>query len=285
MNKYFFDIPEHYSKIENSKYSIISVPFDLTSTWQKGADKAPEALLEASKHVEIYDIETDYEAYKNGIFTHSKKLDVSSSEKMIESVNECVQSYINKNIFPITLGGEHSVAIGAVKAINSFYKDITVLQLDAHSDLRDKFEGSKFNHGCTMARIKEIIPIVQVGIRSMDVSEKNIIKGDRIFFAENIYNSLDWIKKVLPLLNNNVYITIDLDVFDPSIMPSTGTPEPGGLNWYTVLKFLKEVCFKKNLVGFDICELCPQTNKSSDFLAAKLIYKIITYHSYSKKNN
>lgn len=288
MHKYFFEIPEHYSKIENSKYSIISAPFDLTSTWLKGADKAPEALLEASKHVELYDIETDYEVYKDGIFTHNKKLDVSSSEKMIESVNQSTQFYLNKKIFPIILGGEHSVAIGAVKAINSFYKDlyyndITVLQLDAHSDLRDEYEGSKFNHGCTMARIKEILPIVQVGIRSMDISEKAVIKEGRIFFAEDIYNSMDWISKVISILKNNVYITIDLDVFDPSIIPSTGTPEPGGLDWYTVLKLLKEVCFKKNLVGFDICELCPDSNKSSDFLAAKLIYKIITYHSFCKK--
>jgi agmatinase len=283
LKDYFFDIPEYFSKKENSGYSIISVPFDLTSTWQKGADKAPKAILEASKQIETYDIETDYEAYKNGIYTDNKKLDISNSQKMINSVTESVSYYLENNKFPIILGGEHSVAIGAVKAVKSFYNDITVLQLDAHSDLRNEYYDSKYNHACTMARIKEISPIVQAGIRSMDVSEKKIIKEGRIFFAKDIYNSLDWINKVLSLLSKNVYITIDLDVFDPSIIPSTGTPEPGGLDWYTVLKLLKEVCLNKNLVGFDVCELCPGENKSSDFLAAKLIYKIITYHSYYKK--
>ena len=284
MQDYFFDIPEYFSKIENSKYSIISVPFDQTSTWQKGADKAPKAILEASKQIEIYDIETDYEAYKNRIYTHHKKLDVSDSEKMIDSVEKCILFYLNRNIFPIVIGGEHSVAIGAVKAISSYYNNITVLQLDAHTDLRDEYRNSKYNHACTMTRIKEFSSIVQVGIRSMDISEKRFIDKDRIFYAKDIYNSLNWIEKILSILTKNVYITIDLDVFDPSIVPSTGTPEPGGLDWYTVLKLLREICCKKNLVGFDVCELCPGINKSSDLLAAKLIYKIIGYHSYYKNN-
>ena len=284
MQDYFFDIPEYFSKIENSKYSIISVPFDLTSTWQKGADKAPDAILEASKQMEIYDIENDYEAYRNGIYTHDKILDISSSEKMINSVSESVLFYLDKNIFPIVIGGEHSVAIGAVKAMSSFYSNFTVLQLDAHSDLRDKYNNSKYNHACTMSRIKEITSIVQVGIRSMDLSEKKDIIEDRIFYAKDIYNSYNWMDNVLSILTENVYITIDLDVFDPSILPSTGTPEPGGLDWYKVLTLLKKICSNKNLIGFDICELCPDNNKSSDLLAAKLIYKIIGYHSYYKNN-
>jgi agmatinase len=283
LKDYFFDIPIRFSKIENSKYVIISVPFDKTSTWQKGADKAPKAILNASKQVELYDIENDYEVYKNGIYTDNSKINISNSEKMIDAVSKRVSFYYNKNKFSIILGGEHSIAIGAVKGIKSFYNDLTVLQLDAHSDLRDQYQGSKYNHACTMARIKEELPIVQVGIRSMDISEKKHVENNRIFYAKDIYNSFGWIEKAISLLTNNVYITIDLDIFDPSIMPSTGTPEPGGLDWYTVLKLLKEVCIKKNLVGFDICELCPCKNKSSDFLAAKLIYKIITYHSFYKK--
>lgn len=280
MLNYFFDIPEQFSRIENSEYVLISVPFDLTSTWQKGADKAPMAILEASKQIEIYDIENNYEAYKSGIHTHNVPLDISCSEKMIDSVEKCVLSYLNRKIFPVVIGGEHSVAIGSVRAVNSFYNDITVLQLDAHADLRDEYKTSKYNHACTMTRINEITSIVQVGIRSMDISEKKNIKTNNIFYANDIYNSYDWIKNVLSVLTKNVYITFDLDVFDPSIMPSTGTPEPGGLDWYLVLKLLKEVCLNKNLVGFDVCELCPGINKSPDLLTAKLIYKIIGYHSY-----
>ena len=165
-------------------------------------------------------------------------------------------------------------------AFAKFYKDITFLQLDAHSDLRDEYEGSKYNHACAMARIKENGPIVQVGIRSMDKSEKSNMDKKRVFFSHDIQNNNSWIKKVLKLLTKNVYITIDLDVFDPGIMPSTGTPEPGGLGWYKVIDLLKEVCKIKNLVGFDVNEMMPGKNKAPDFLAAKLIYKLIGLHSY-----
>jgi agmatinase len=150
--------------------------------------------------------------------------------------------------------------------------------LDAHSDLREEYNGSKYNHACVMARIKELCPVVQVGIRSMDYSEKKSMDTSRVFFAEDIHNNTDWIKKVISKLSENVYITIDLDVFDPSIMPSTGTPEPGGLSWYDVLALLKAVAAKKNIVGFDVVELCPsEENKAPDFLAAKLIYKLLSY--------
>jgi agmatinase len=152
------------------------------------------------------------------------------------------------------------------------------LQFDAHSDLRDEYEGSKYNHACVMARIRELCPIVQVGIRSMDISEKPALVEDRVFFAHDIHDSLAWIDQVVAKLTEQVYITIDLDAFDPSIMPSTGTPEPGGLRWYEVLTLLKTVCRRRTVVGFDIVELCPvETNWAPDFLAAKLIYKILSY--------
>jgi agmatinase len=183
----------------------------------------------------------------------------------------------------VVVGGEHSVSIGPVKAQVDNNKDVTVLQLDAHCDLRDEYNGSKYNHACVMARVRELAPILQVGIRSMDSSEKQLMDKARIFFAKDIYNNRDWIDKVIQKLSDNVYITIDLDVFDPSVMPSTGTPEPGGLLWYDVLALLKAVCDKKNVVGFDVVELCPNdsnssaTGKAPDFLAAKLIYKLLSY--------
>ncbi|MHC5143458.1 MAG: arginase family protein, partial [Planctomycetota bacterium] len=177
-------------------------------------------------------------------------------------------------------GGEHSVSIGAFEAMASQYDNLTILQLDAHADLRDEYEGSTHNHACVMARAKEHAPIVQVGIRSMDVCEKANIDTSRAFFAHDICGWLtaDWIERVVPLLTGNVYLTIDLDVFDPSIMAATGTPEPGGLRWYDVIALIRAVCSQRNLVGFDIVELCPREHLwSCDFLAAKLLYKTLTY--------
>ena len=157
--------------------------------------------------------------------------------------------------------------------------DLTILQLDAHSDLRDTYEGSPCNHACVMARAKEVAPIVQVGIRSMDIAEKSAMDRRRVFFAHQIQgrSRFDWIKDVVALLTDNVYLTIDLDAFDPSVLPATGTPEPGGLGWYDAIELVKAVCEHKNLVGFDVVELCPHScHWGADFFAAKLIYKILT---------
>jgi len=274
----FGDLPEEYSSLNNSKVVIIPVPYDRTSTWLKGADKGPEAIIQASANMELYDTETDSEVYKKGIFTDTNIKLQDQPANMIEQVKLRVSSYIEKGKFAVVIGGEHSVSIGSVKAYVENNKDVTVLQLDAHCDLRDEYNGSKYNHGCVMARVRELAPIVQVGIRSIDFSEKQFMNRNNVFFAKDIYNNRDWISKVVAKLSDKVYITIDLDVFDPSVMPSTGTPEPGGLLWYDVLAMLKTVCDKKNVVGFDVVELCPnEYNKAPDFLAAKLIYKLLSY--------
>ena len=274
----FGDLPEEYSTLKKSEVVILPVPYDATSTWIKGADKGPAAIIEASSHMELYDIETDSQVYRKGIYT-AEPINVGSHpDDMVQAVREKVGYYIENGKFAVVLGGEHSVSVGSVMAHVAQYKDITVLQLDAHSDLRDRYEGSKYNHACVMARVKEHCPIVQVGIRSMDYSEKAALDENCIFFAESILRDKDWKKKVLSRLSNRVYITIDIDVFDPSIMPSTGTPEPGGLLWYDVLVLLKEVFDDKEVVGFDVVELCPdERNKAPDFLAAKLIYKLLSY--------
>jgi len=271
-------LPEEYSDPENAGIVIIPVAYDGTSTWVKGADKGPEAIIEASANMELYDIETDSEVYKRGIFTERLIGGEISTSEMVEAVFDNVKYYLGKGKFTIVIGGEHSVSIGSVKAHAEKYDDLTILQLDAHTDLRDEYNGSKYNHACVMARAKEVCPIVQVGVRSMDIGEKDFIDSSRIFFAKDIYGKTDWIEKVIPKLSDNIYITIDLDVFDSSIMPSTGTPEPGGLLWYDVLALLKTVSTKKNVVGFDVVELCPDDrNKAPDFLAAKLIYKLLSY--------
>jgi len=275
---HFGDLPEEYSALENARVVVIPVPFDRTSTWLKGADKGPAAIIEASAHMELYDIETDSEVYKKGIFTAEPVDRQQLPEDMVEIVAEQVRQYLQDNKFVVVLGGEHSVSIGSVRAHVTNNADITALQLDAHSDLRDEYEGSKYNHACAMARISELCPIVQVGIRSMDSSEKKALDTNRVIFAREISTNKNWIEKVLSKLSENVYVTIDLDVFDPSIIPSTGTPEPGGLLWYDVLGLMRTVFEKRNVVGFDVVELCPdERNKAPDFLAAKLIYKLLSY--------
>ncbi|MGB2865146.1 MAG: agmatinase, partial [Sedimentisphaerales bacterium] len=223
----FGDLPEEYTALENARVVVIPVPFDRTSTWLKGAEKGPAAIIEASAHMELYDIETDSEVYKKGIFTAEPVDGQELPEDMVEMVAEQVQRYLENDKFVVVVGGEHSVSIGSVRGHVAKNADITILQLDAHSDLRDEYEGSRYNHACTMARIVELCPIMQVGIRSMDSSEKKALDTNRVIFAQDIFTNKNWIENVLSKLSQNVYVTIDLDVFDPSIMPSTGTPEPG----------------------------------------------------------
>jgi agmatinase len=272
------NLPDIYSNKDQSSIIIIPVPYDVTGTWIKGADRGPQALLEASENMELYDIETRTEVYRNGIHTDQAVIVSGSPDVMVEAVSGRIDSWLNRDKFVVTLGGEHSIAIGSVKAHLKKYPDLSVLQLDAHTDLRQEYEGLPYNHACTMARIKELCPVTQVGIRSMDKEELEYIDPGRIFLAEKIIEDDNWIRGVIKSLNNQVYLTIDLDVFDPSIMPSTGTPEPGGLDWYIVLDLIREVIKEKELVGFDIMELCPNIyNKAPDFLAAKLLYKILSY--------
>ncbi len=272
------DVEKQYRDPARAKVVIVPVPYDKTSSWGKGADKGPAAILAASEIVENYDIESNSEPYRVGIFTDKPVTEDKSPEKMVAAVEKRISTYLAKGKFPVLLGGEHSVSVGAIQAQVKKYGKVAVLQLDAHGDLRDVYHGSKFSHACIMARAQDICKTVQVGIRSMDTSEKPRAKKSNVFFAEKISGKKGWIKKVLAALKGNVYVTIDLDVFDPSIMPSTGTPEPGGLLWYEVLDLLKQVFRKTNVTGFDVVEMCPNpSNKAPDFLAAKLVYKLISY--------
>jgi agmatinase len=274
----FGDFDDKFRNLDTAKFVLLPVPYDATSTYIKGSRNGPAAILNASYQLENYDIETGTEPYKAGIYTDKPVTENSSPEKMVEAVHHRVSELLARDRFIVTIGGEHSVSIGSIKAHAERFENLSVLQLDAHSDLRNEYQGSKFNHACVMARVREFCPIVQAGIRSMDIAEKKLMTPGRVFFAEDIYNDRSYISPLLEKLTDNVYITIDLDVFDPSVMPSTGTPEPGGLLWYDVLALLRAVCRNKNIVGFDVVELCPnENNKAADFTAAKLIYKILAY--------
>lgn len=288
MENTYAGIPAENATYENSKVVLVTVPYDGTSTWGKGADKGPELFLDASENMELYDIETDSEPYLQGVYKAGEVSENSTPEKMVEAVYNKTKELIKDREKLFTLiGGEHSVSIGSIRAVGEEYKQLTVLQLDAHTDLRPEFHGSKNNHACAVFEANQKHKLVQVGIRSMDAEEKQYLPHNRVFFAHEIANNENWIKEVLEKVTGNVYITIDLDAFDPSIAPSTGTPEPGGLQWYPTLKLLKKVFKKCNVVAFDIVELMdsPQA-KPTAFLAAKLYYKMLAYYfkySESKK--
>jgi agmatinase len=271
-------IPLKNAVLETSKIVLITVPYDGTSTWQKGADKGPEAFLQASENMELYDIETDSEVYKQGIHLTDPITENSSPEKMVDAVHRTTKEYIIKNKFVTIFGGEHSISIGTIRAFNECFDNLSVLHIDAHADLRKEYEGSSCNHACAVYEASQTTNLVQVGIRSMDIAETRVMDDEKTFFAHDMAKDEYWIDNVIEALGDNVFITFDLDALDPSIMPSTGTPEPGGLFWYETLDFLKQVFAEKNVVGFDIVELCPnEVNKTSDFLAAKLYYKMLSY--------
>ncbi|MUP44722.1 agmatinase [Gramella sp. BOM4] len=274
--KNYAGIPDKYARIDEAKVVLIPVPYDGTSTWQKGADKGPDAFLEASENMELFDIETRSEVYKKGVYLAPPVTENASPEKMVEAVYKTTKNYIKQEKFVTLFGGEHSISIGSIRAFNESFEDLTVVQIDAHADLRPEYEGSKCNHACALHEASKNTNLIQVGIRSMDISELDHMDENHVYFAHDLYE--DWQDDAIGQMTPNVFITIDLDAFDPSIMPSTGTPEPGGLFWYETLEFLKLMFKKKNVVGFDIVELCPNENeRSSDFLAAKLYYKMLSY--------
>lgn len=274
--KNYAGIPEKYARLDDAQVVLIPVPYDGTSSWQKGADKGPDAFLDASENMELFDIETRSEVYRKGIYLAPPVTENSSPEKMVEAVQKITKNYIDQEKFVTIFGGEHSVSIGTIRAFNEAFPDLTVVQLDAHADLRPEYEGSKCNHACALHEASKTTNLVQVGIRSMDVSELDHMDENQVYFGDDLYEN--WTEDAIGQMTPNVFITIDLDAFDPSIMPSTGTPEPGGLLWQETLDFLKMMFKKKNVVGFDIVELCPNdVDKSSDFLAAKLYYKMLSY--------
>ncbi len=273
----FCGLSQEQADYKHASVVILPVPFDKTSTWLKGADKGPAAIIEASQYLEFYDRETDSEVYRKGIFT-ATAIRAATTQLLIRKTSERISRYLGDHKLVVTLGGEHTVSIGAIEAYAGLYRNLSILHLDAHADSRDIYQGDRNNHACVIARAREYTSnIVSVGIRSLDASELPNVDKKKMFFAQDIHGSDRWIKDAVHQLTDTVYITLDLDVFDPGIMPSTGTPEPGGLSWYRVLGLLSAVAKSKQIVGFDIVELCPGNNKAPDFFAAKLIYTLLSY--------
>ena len=284
--EYFLDMDRQFSLYENAAVVLLPVPYDGTSTFVKGADHGPQAIIDASDSIELYDIEDDIEIYTCGIHTAKPIDDMRSPETMVNAVYQRTKNYLQDNKMVCVLGGEHSVSCGAIQAYAEKYDNLSVLQLDAHADLRDEYQNSPYNHACAMRRVQDILPtIVQVGIRSVAEEERKNIVAENIFYAHLMYNNDDWMQKAINRLSDNVYITIDLDCLDPSILPSTGTPLPGGMMWYEMWTFFNKLIAQKNIVGFDVVELCPNpADKSSDVLASVLVYKLITKLIKKQKN-
>lgn len=285
----FGGLPEPYSDLSRAAFIILPVPYQGTVSYKGGTKDGPMAIIAASQQVELFDEEIGLEPYRAGIATlGALEVTATGPQPMVRRVYQTVKSLIGTRFGPgsppkrrlVILGGEHSIAIGAVKAAREQHRGLSVLQLDAHADLRNRFESSPYNHACTMRRIREICPALQVGVRNLSLEEYRYVKKKRIkiFFAKDIQNNYDWLDEALDLLSDTIYITIDLDVFDPSQMPAVGTPEPGGLFWYQIVEILRRTVEAKNIVGFDVVELAPIPGViAPDFLAAKLVYKLIGF--------
>ncbi|MBI9038087.1 MAG: agmatinase [Bacteroidales bacterium] len=274
----FAGIENKYAAYDIASVLLKSIPYDGTSTWGKGANKAFDAFIEASENMELYDIETNTEVYKKGIHILPEISEQSSPETVFKTVYNNTKELLKTDKFLTFFGGEHSISIGIIKAFYEKYPEITILQLDAHSDLRKDYLGSKYNHACALHDANKNCNLIQVGIRSMDISETKYINKEKCFFAEDIYGADNWMQKSIDLMSDKVYITFDLDALDPSIMPATGTPEPGGFDWNTIIKYLRKIFDQRNVLGFDIVELAPiEGNKAPNFLVAKLYYKMLSY--------
>ena len=277
----FAGIDDRFCKEDFAKVFLQSVPYDGTSTWGKGADKGFEKFLDALDNMELYDIETQTEVYQNGVHILPPLINFNTPETMFNEVYNTTKALLEKGKFLTFFGGEHSISIGIIKAFYEKFRNLSVLHIDAHADLRPTYLGSAYNHACALHDASKNCNLVQVGIRSMDIEEVEYMRKDQVYFAEKIHGKTQWMIDSINQLSNEVYITFDLDAFDPSIMPSTGTPEPGGLLWNDIIKYLKMVFKSRNVVGFDIVELAPIDGLTHpDFLAAKLYYKMLSYKFY-----
>ncbi len=281
----FLGIPADLKPSGQPSVAVLPIPYDLTTSYQPGARRGPLAILEASTHLETYDEELGCETWeKVGIETVPPIVpDTSGPAATVRRIEEVARGLVSAGRFVVSLGGEHSITAPLVRAVRSAHSRLGVLQLDAHADLREEFEGSPFNHACVMHRVVDDgVPLAQVGVRSLTAEERALIRerGICTVFAPEAVGSpvAGWIERVLAALPDEIYITVDLDAFDPAIMPATGTPEPGGLDWYRALDVFRAVAGSKRVVGFDVVELSPiPGNVAPDFLAAKLVYRLLGY--------
>ena len=274
----FGGIDKEYAGFEDAAVLLQSIPYDGTSTWGKGADLGFSAFLHAAENMELYDIETDSEVYRKGIHILPSIKESKSPEAVFKACYESAQEVIKMGKFPTFFGGEHSISIGIIKAFYEAIPDITIVQLDAHTDLRPEYLGTPYNHACALYDASRHANLIQVGIRSMDSGELPYLNREKCYFMQDIDGREDWMDRAVSQMTDKVYITFDLDGLDPAIIPGTGTPEPGGLQWYPTLKFLKKIFTEREVVGFDLVELAPlDSDRRSEFLASKLYYKMLSY--------
>lgn len=275
----FLGLTPEDSAWERCRVAVLPVPYDGSSTFQKGADQGPRALLEASAQVELYDLQTHAEVHRLGICTLSP-LPLEQSEDPVtlaQRVEAATAALIAAERFPVLIGGEHSISIGAIRAAQRAWEGLTIVQVDAHADTREEYQGSRCNHACVMARAREGGPVVQVGIRSLDSSELAGLDPQRLHPAYRIHRDPRWLDKIAAQLTPRTWLTIDLDGLDSSLMPATGTPEPGGLTWQQVEDLIRLVSRRSQVVGLDIVELRPLPgNAAPDFLAARLLHRALS---------
>jgi len=277
----FAGLQPPYSDLESAKVVILPVPYDSTTEWRSGTRYGPQSIIDASRYLELYDLELEREIYEVGIHTLPEvEPMMNSPEEMVNRVYQITKKLIKQRKFVVMIGGEHSPTLGTVRALKEAFPKLSVLQLDAHADLRDEYLGTKYSHACVMRRIYELCPTVQVGIRSLSQEEKQFITENKlsVFYMPSLTEDKNFEKQMLSSLSDDVYVTIDVDVLDPSIMPAVGTPEPDGLQWQQVLKIIKLTTIHKHIVGFDLMEFCPEGSLPCyAFLLAKLAYKFIGY--------
>jgi len=269
------------SDFEHARVVILPVPLDRTTSYVPGTRTGPHEILVASSHMELWEEETQTDVHSVGIYTLPEmEFPFASMDEVVDEIRRVAAEIVNRGKFPVILGGEHSITPPVVAAVAAKHKGLSVLQIDAHADLRDSFMGTPHNHACAMRRTLDYAPLTQVGIRSLSSEEAADIPSlkTRVFYDFNMRQDPAWMDRVVDSLSDTVYITIDVDGFDPAIMPSTGTPEPGGLSWYEGLSLLRRVIERRTVVGCDIVELSPMPgNAAPNFLCAKLLYKILSY--------
>ncbi len=274
-------IETSHTAYEKAKFVVVPVPYDLTSTYQSGSRRGPGAILEASANMELYDEELGQETYLAGIHTLPPlDADARGPVEMVNTVRRTVGGIVADGKIPVMLGGEHSISFGAVQALQEVFPKLRVLQLDAHADLRDTYQGTPFSHAAVARRISGICPLVQAGIRSMSAEEAEFLKAGPVksYSADFILENRSWRETICNDLHGDLYITVDLDVLDPAVMPATGTPEPGGIAWRDLIHLVREVSKRCRIRGFDVVELAPIPGMiAPDFLASKLVYRIMGY--------
>jgi agmatinase len=265
----------------SARVVILPIPLDRTTSYVPGTRNGPHEILVASSHMELWDEETQTDVHSIGIYTLPEMdFPFAGMDEIVCEIRRVASELVTRGKFPIVIGGEHSITPAVVGAVAARYPGLSVLQLDAHADLRESYMGTPHNHACAMRRTLEFGPATQVGIRSLSPEEAAAIPSlqTTIFYDYNMRDDPDWMDRVVDSLTETVYITIDVDGFDPAIMPATGTPEPGGLSWYEALRLLRKVIERRTVVGCDIVELSPVPgNVAPSFLCAKLIYKILSY--------